>query len=159
MNNILSRGCGGWLPIAGAALGLVTLLAGPASVQADDSAQQGEGGAGERFKATAYAVEGETATGAQTKEGIVAADPDVLPLGSRIRVHDAGEYSGEYVVKDVGRSVDGKHVDLFLESESEAKKFGERTVRVEVLERGPGKPSAAAKEPLPAPEERAPAVR
>lgn len=159
METILTRPCRGRMPLAGRALALVTFLALATSAQASDPAAQGEGGAGERFKATAYAVDGETATGAQTKEGIVAADPDVLPLGSRIRVHDAGPYSGEYVVKDVGRSVDGKHVDLFLESESEAKKFGERTVRVEVLERGPGKPSAAAEKPLPAPEARAPAVR
>jgi hypothetical protein len=38
------------------------------------------------FEATAYTIEGETASGAQTRKGIVAADPKVLPIGSRIRV-------------------------------------------------------------------------
>ena len=38
------------------------------------------------FEATAYSVTGTTAAGMQTRPGIVAADPAVLPLASRIRV-------------------------------------------------------------------------
>jgi 3D (Asp-Asp-Asp) domain-containing protein len=47
------------------------------------------------FEATAYCITGTTASGMQTRPGIVAADPAVLPLGSRIRVDGAGPYSGE----------------------------------------------------------------
>jgi 3D (Asp-Asp-Asp) domain-containing protein len=88
------------------------------------------------FHATAYSVEGKTATGAHTREGIVAADPKVLPLGSRIRVTDAGAYSGEYVVKDTGRAINGHEIDIYLANDREAKRFGKRTVKVQVLERG-----------------------
>src|SRR5262245_14045832 len=49
-----------------------------------------------RFTATASALHGITAKGTVTHEGTVAADPSVLPLGSRIRVSKAGPYSGEY---------------------------------------------------------------
>jgi 3D (Asp-Asp-Asp) domain-containing protein len=92
----------------------------------------------ETFHATAYSIEGKTASGTHTREGIVAADPKVLPLGSRIRVTDAGAYSGEYVVKDTGRAINGHEIDVYLANDREAKQFGKRTVKVQVLERGGG---------------------
>lgn len=88
------------------------------------------------FTATAYSLYGTTASGSHAHTGIVAADPDVLPLGSRIRVRDAGRYSGVYVVKDTGRKVRGHHIDIFLRNHRTAKRFGKRTVRVEVLQSG-----------------------
>src|SRR5262249_44840973 len=38
------------------------------------------------FQATAYSDKGRTASGARSHPGIVAADPAVLPIGSRIRI-------------------------------------------------------------------------
>jgi len=92
-----------------------------------------------RFHATAYSVEGKTASGGQTRAGIVAADPAKLPLGSRIRVTDAGWYSGEYIVRDTGRKIDGNEIDIYLPHDAEAKHFGNRQVKVEVLSYGKGK--------------------
>mgnify|MGYP003693616699 CR=1 FL=1 len=40
-------------------------------------------------------------------KGLIAADPRVLPLGTRVRL-EAGAYSGEYVVADTGGAVRGK---------------------------------------------------
>ena len=95
------------------------------------------------FEATAYSIEGRTAAGTRARRGIVAADPAVLPLGSRIRVLDAGRYSGEYVVEDTGAAIDGHAIDIYLASGREAKRFGRRRVRVEVLRRGNrGSPTA-----------------
>lgn len=88
------------------------------------------------FSATAYAIDGTTASGAQTRKGIVAADPRVLPLGSRIRVSDAGAYDGEYVVHDTGPAIKGREIDIYMPSDAEAKRFGRRPVKVEVLSRG-----------------------
>lgn len=85
------------------------------------------------FEATAYSIEGKTASGGQAREGICAADPKVLPLGSRIRVLDAGQYSGEYVVTDTGRTIDGHEIDIYLANDAEAKRFGRKKVRVEVI--------------------------
>ena len=90
------------------------------------------------FEATAYTIEGETASGAQTRKGIVAADPKVLPIGSRIRVQGAGQYDGEYTVKDTGREIKGREIDLYIANDAEAKRFGRKNVTVEVLERGNG---------------------
>ena len=94
------------------------------------------------FEATAYALDGKTAAGSRTEAGIVAADPDVLPLGTRIRIHGAGPYSGDYVVKDTGRTIDGREIDIFVESARQARKFGRRKVKVEVLARGQGREQA-----------------
>jgi 3D (Asp-Asp-Asp) domain-containing protein len=86
------------------------------------------------FEATAYSIKGKTASGTTTRPGVVAADPAVLPLGSRIRVHDAGPYSGEYLVADTGRAIKGREIDIYIEKQSEAVRFGRRQVRVEVLD-------------------------
>lgn len=88
---------------------------------------------GETFEATAYSIEGKTASGKHAREGICAADPDVLPLGSRIRVHDAGAYSGECEIADTGRAIKGREIDIYLANDREAKRFGRKKVRVEVL--------------------------
>jgi len=96
------------------------------------------------FEATAYSIEGRTAAGTRARRGIVAADPAVLPLGSRIRVLDAGRYSGDYVVEDTGRTIDGHEIDIYLADDREAKRFGRRHVRVEVLRRGNGGASPTA---------------
>ena len=86
--------------------------------------------------ATAHSVEGETAAGTKSRVGTAAADPNVLPLGSRIRVQGAGKYSGVYSVEDTGTAVKGREIDLYMKSNAEAKKFGRQRVRVTVLKYG-----------------------
>jgi 3D (Asp-Asp-Asp) domain-containing protein len=95
------------------------------------------------FEATAYSIEGETASGAQTRKGIVAADPKVLPIGSRVRVRGAGQYDGEYTVTDAGPEIKGREIDIYIANNAEAKRFGRKKVSVEVLERGNGQRSSA----------------
>jgi len=85
------------------------------------------------FTATAYAISGKTASGAHARRGMCAADLSVLPLGSRIRVEGAGRYSGVYVVKDSGRRIDGREIDLYIANDAAAKRFGKLPVTVEVL--------------------------
>jgi len=96
-----------------------------------------------RMEATAFTPgTGATAAGTVPHEGIVAADPAVLPLGSRIRVTGANSYNGVYTVTDTGSKVLGRHIDLCLGSAAEAKQFGKKIVRVQLLRRGGGKQDA-----------------
>ena len=88
-----------------------------------------------RANATAYSQAGTTADGGQTHKGVVAADPSVLPLGTRIRVKGAG-VSGTYVVADTGRRVGGRHIDIFMPSRARAKRFGRKIVEIHVLSWG-----------------------
>jgi rare lipoprotein A len=87
----------------------------------------------EKFTAFAYSIDGKTANGSRTCKGSVSADPNVLPLGSKIRVSDAGIYSGEYTVVDTGRRVKGHVIDIYVSSVGEAKEFGRKLVEVEIL--------------------------
>jgi 3D (Asp-Asp-Asp) domain-containing protein len=88
------------------------------------------------FIATAYSVEGTGASGKWSHPGTVAADRKVLPLNSRIRIYGAGRYSGDYTVEDTGGKVDGYHIDVYMPSQAEAKKFGHQRVKVVVLKYG-----------------------
>lgn len=91
-----------------------------------------------RYIATAYSQTGITASGDWTHRHVVAADPTVLPLGSRIKIKHAGRYSGEYVVADTGAKVEGRHLDLYVPSTRECRKFGVKRVSVQVLAVGDG---------------------
>jgi 3D (Asp-Asp-Asp) domain-containing protein len=85
------------------------------------------------MEATAYCISGETRSGTQTRPGIVAADPRVLPLGSVIRVQGLSRYDGTYEVTDTGRAVKGRHIDIFIPNCTTAKRFGRQTARVRIL--------------------------
>jgi len=84
------------------------------------------------FRATAYCLKGRTAMGGAVRRGIVAADPRILPLGSRIQI-DAGSYSGTYTVADTGGAVRGRVLDIWVSSCSEAVRFGRKSIKVSRL--------------------------
>jgi 3D (Asp-Asp-Asp) domain-containing protein len=81
-------------------------------------------------------VEGTGASGKWSHPGTVAADRKVLPLNSRIRIYGASRYSGDYTVEDTGGKVDGHHIDVYMPSRAEAKKFGRQRVKMVVLKYG-----------------------
>ncbi len=87
----------------------------------------------EKFTAFAYSIEGKAADGSKSCKGTVSADPNVLPLGSKIRVSGAGTYSGEYTVADTGQNVKGHVIDIYVSSVREAREFGKKQVQVEIL--------------------------
>lgn len=95
------------------------------------------------YTATAYSQAGTTAAGLQTHRHIVAADPAILPAGSRIKIKHAGRYSGEYVVADTGMKIEGRKLDIFIPSVAVCKKFGVKRVRVTVIQLGDGTHQAA----------------
>ena len=99
------------------------------------------------MQATAFSQGAQpTSAGTVPHEGIVAADPAILPLGTRIRLRDAGTYNGIYTVTDTGNKINGRHIDIYMQSAAEAREFGKKMVRVQVLETGSGKKDARAKD-------------
>jgi 3D (Asp-Asp-Asp) domain-containing protein len=84
------------------------------------------------FTATAYCLKGRTAMGHGVRRGIIAADPRVLKLGSRVNL-GAGAYSGQYLVSDTGGAVRGRRIDIWVPSCAEARRFGRRTVSIGIL--------------------------
>jgi 3D (Asp-Asp-Asp) domain-containing protein len=91
--------------------------------------------ASQTYTATAYSLRGRTASGKPVSRGLIAADPSVLPLGTRVRV-EAGSWSGEYLVADTGGAVKGRRIDIWTPTDREALRFGRRPVKLTVLERG-----------------------
>jgi 3D (Asp-Asp-Asp) domain-containing protein len=90
---------------------------------------------GEVYSATAYSLRGRTASGRPVARGVIAADPRVLPIGTRVLV-EAGAWSGEYVVADTGGAVRGRRIDIWTPTSGEAMRFGRRAVKLTVLEVG-----------------------
>lgn len=88
-------------------------------------------------EATAYTANcagcsGVTATGQNVSSGthkIIAVDPSVIPLGSKVYV----EGYGVATAGDTGGAIKGYRIDVLVPSESAAKAFGRRTVKVTVL--------------------------
>jgi 3D (Asp-Asp-Asp) domain-containing protein len=75
---------------------------------------------------TGYALPGRTATGIPVGWGVVAVDPSVIPLGTRLTVPGYGEG----VAADTGSAVRGATIDLWFPSLGQAQAWGRRTVTI-----------------------------
>jgi 3D (Asp-Asp-Asp) domain-containing protein len=99
----------------------------------DGSADESEesapvaGGSSMSMTATAYCLTGNTATGMPVGRGIIAVDPSVIPLGSKVHVSGYGDA----IAADVGGAINGNIIDVWLPCE-EAYAWGTRTVTVTV---------------------------
>lgn len=85
------------------------------------------------FTATAYCLSGRTALGHGVRRGIIAADPRLLRLGSKV-ILNAGGYTGQYLVSDTGGGIKGRRIDIWVPSCAEARRFGRRTVAVSLVQ-------------------------
>ena len=89
------------------------------------------------FSATAYCKGLITASGVAVQRGVVAADPELLPVGSVIEVDSLPQkYNGIYTVMDTGPAVQGRQLDLYMWSCNEALQFGRRPMHLTVLRLG-----------------------
>ena len=73
-------------------------------------------------------ADGTTATGLPAGPGIVAVDPDVIPLGSTVIIDGQ-----KYLAADTGSGVTGNHIDICLASHEETVEHGVRTAEVWVI--------------------------
>lgn len=71
-----------------------------------------------------------TATGARAGRGIIAVDPRVIPLGTRVYVPGYG-YA---IAADTGGAIDGNRIDLCFETVEECFDWGRRTVTIIILD-------------------------
>jgi peptidoglycan DL-endopeptidase CwlO len=76
--------------------------------------------------ATGYSLPGHTATGLPVGWGIVAVDPTVIPLGTRLTIPGYGEG----VAADVGSGIRGAMIDLWFPTVAQADAWGRRTVTI-----------------------------
>lgn len=71
-----------------------------------------------------------TATGSYLRKGVVAVDPNLIPLGTRLFIPGYG-YA---VADDIGGSIIGNRIDLAFDSHGEALAFGRRDIVVYIVE-------------------------
>ena len=78
--------------------------------------------------AVAYHLPGRTASGLPVGVGVIAVDPAVIPLGTRVFVPGYGPA----VAADVGSAIRGNLIDLWMPSTAAARAWGRRTVTITV---------------------------
>jgi 3D (Asp-Asp-Asp) domain-containing protein len=76
--------------------------------------------------ATGYSLAGRTSTGIPVGPGVVAVDPSVIPLGSRLSIPGYGSA----VAADTGSGVRGATIDLWFPTRGQARAWGRRTITV-----------------------------
>lgn len=85
----------------------------------------------EEFEITAYTLQcgngdGYTATMTIPHEGIIAVDPNVIPLHSRVYIDGMGWFSAE----DTGSAIKGNRIDVFVNSLQKALTIGRSSTKV-----------------------------
>lgn len=78
---------------------------------------------------------GQTATGVPLDRGVIAVDPRIIPLGSRVYIEalDGSWTYGYAVAADTGGAIKGYRVDLCYRTQYECVQFGRRQCRVYIL--------------------------
>jgi len=81
------------------------------------------------YTAGCYGCSGITASGLRAGFGIIAVDPSVIPLGTKVFIPGYGRA----VAGDTGGAIQGHRIDLGMNSESAALQFGRRPVTLYIL--------------------------
>lgn len=79
---------------------------------------------------TAYAHGTRTASGTPVRWGVVAVDPRVIPLGSRLLIDGL---DGVFIAEDIGGGVQGNHIDIYFPDRASAVRWGVQYRTVTVL--------------------------
>jgi 3D (Asp-Asp-Asp) domain-containing protein len=81
-----------------------------------------------KVDAVAYHLKGSTALGVPVRRGVVAVDPSLIPLGTKLHVPGYGPG----LAADVGYAIKGRIIDLWFPSTAKARMWGRRTVTITV---------------------------
>ncbi len=85
------------------------------------------------FTASCNGCSGRTATGIDLRANpnikIIAVDPSVIPLGTKVYVDGYG-YA---VAADTGSSIKGNKIDVFFATKTEAYRWGRKTIKIKIL--------------------------
>jgi 3D (Asp-Asp-Asp) domain-containing protein len=73
---------------------------------------------------TAYCLQGRTRRDQLVREGIVAADPKLFPLGRYVEVYVGRKYHGRFLVDDTGSRIKDGILDIWTPSCRDARRFG-----------------------------------
>ena len=71
-----------------------------------------------------------TATGTPVRRGVIAVDPSVIPLGTRVFIPGYGEA----VAEDIGHAISGNRIDIAFDTHAEALMFGRQELEIFIME-------------------------
>lgn len=71
-----------------------------------------------------------TASGTLVRHGVIAVDPAVIPLGTKVYIPDYGEA----VAEDVGWGIKGNTIDIAFDTHEEALLFGRQSIEIYIIE-------------------------
>ncbi|WP_296771784.1 3D domain-containing protein [Selenomonas sp.] len=71
-----------------------------------------------------------TASGTLVRRGVIAVDPHVIPLGTRVFIPGYGDA----VAEDIGSSIHGQRIDVAFDSHEEALAFGRRDLEIIIVD-------------------------
>ena len=71
-----------------------------------------------------------TASGTLVRHGVIAVDPNMIALGTRVFIPGYGEA----VAEDIGGSIKGHRIDVAFDSHEEALAFGRRDLEIIIIE-------------------------
>jgi 3D (Asp-Asp-Asp) domain-containing protein len=75
---------------------------------------------------TAYCLKGTTRRDRYVRQGIVAADPRLFPLGRFVELYIDRRYAGRFLVDDTGDRIQGSILDIWTPECRDARLFGRR---------------------------------
>lgn len=118
------------------------------ALRGETAVEVSRGKSPERYKkvhnivATAYAPGHEdngkwgnlTHIGTLVRPGIIAVDPKVIPLGSRVYIEFSDGRGMHAVAEDTGGAIKGNRIDIAFQTRTEAKQFGIQDVKIYVLD-------------------------
>jgi 3D (Asp-Asp-Asp) domain-containing protein len=94
-------------------------------------------------KVTAYAdgiggvaMGARTYSGTDTRWGVVAVDPKVIPIGSALMIEG---YDGIFIAEDIGGGIRGEAIDIWLPDANEARRYGTQYRKITILREGPAR--------------------
>jgi len=73
---------------------------------------------------TAYCLKGMTRRDHYVREGIIASDPKVFPLGRYLEIYVGKTYYGRFLIDDTGGAIKGNKLDIWTPTCREARLFG-----------------------------------
>ena len=83
-----------------------------------------------KVKATSYTGKQLTYLGTQARYGVIATDPKVIPLGSKVYIP---YFDKVFIAEDTGSAIKGNKIDIYVNSHAEALAWGVRYLPVNVV--------------------------
>jgi 3D (Asp-Asp-Asp) domain-containing protein len=105
-----------------------SVVATGAAAARTESSEQADGAYQLKVDAVAYYLPGNTASGLPVGKGVVAVDPKMIPLRTRMFVPGYGKA----IAADVGTAIKGRIIDLWMPSTAAARKWGRKTITITV---------------------------